>query len=178
MFFPAVGQTAGSIFDLDTTEKRFYWGLNIGSVKEIDVDVGVGVLGWDMTNLLSFEIHAGKSSTFREEIGGLTKTFETDYLAAGFVRANYRKERINLYALAGISTISVTGAVSTLTLVEDTYVEPGYGVGVELYGSRNTAFTLSWIRYMTDIDGTGIDFTTTNIGFIHHFDWPSLGRRY
>ena len=190
---------AQNIFDLDTTEKRWYWGMHIGQIKEAELDTGMIVFGYDLSNWMAIEAHVGKTNKISlTDPSGDFLDFGTDYVAAAFVRFNLRYDRVTWYAMAGAGTVKFSGNYditnaaaeisSTLGNFLNTAGLPAtgsfdesinaaaYGGGLEFYGSRNTALTLNWIRYFDDNDVGAL--TVVSLGFIHHFDWPRGSKRY
>ena len=195
---PMLAQAQGPL-DLDTTDKRFYWGAQIGQVKEVEMDQGMFYMGYDLSNWLAFEAHLGKTNRISlTDPSGDFINIGTDYVAAAFVRLNLRYEKVTWYAMAGVSTVQVngdyditngaasitgtlgnffnlTGLAATGTF-DDSITGSAYGGGMEFYGTRNTAITLSWIRYFDDSDAGAL--TVASLGFVHHFDWPRTASRY
>ncbi len=172
----ATAHAADTFLGVETGERRFYWGLNYGSWDNIDLDHLMFVAGADVTNLLGFEVHLGKSDRLSQGVSpGITVDLETKYIAAAFARATLRFQKTTLYALGGYGTVKYEVAQLNLLNIKQNISGPAYGAGMEWYGGPHTALNLSWIRYVDDGDNT-ID--TFNIGIVHHFDWPGLSSRY
>jgi hypothetical protein len=50
-----------------------------------------------------------------------------------------------------------------------------YGLGLDLYGSQDTAIGISWTNYLHK---SGYNADTIRLGFTHYFDFPSVTHRY
>jgi len=156
---------------------RFYAGLDYSSFKLKEIS-GVNLkggklrLGFDINNYLALEGHAGASGADTDETTGLD--YKINYMASTFIRGNLRFNRFTVYALAGWSLAEarvsgLTGAVS-----EDKTYNAGasYGGGMDFYGSKNTAITLSYIQY------NKVEMSAFSVGFVHYFAVSSLDKRY
>ncbi len=198
LFCPLLVQAGGTL-DLDTTDKRFYWGMQIGQGKEVEMNVGMFHMGYDFSNWLAIEAHVGKGSRLAlTDPSGDFLNLSTDYLAAAFVRLNLRYEKVTWYIMGGASTLQIngdyditngaagiTGSLGTFFNLnglaatgnfDDRINGTAYGGGFEFYGSRNTALSLNWIRYFDSSDAGAL--SVLSLGFVHHFDWPNTASRY
>lgn len=135
-----------------------YFGVTI-SVAEIEPDNGVTddeianinlKAGYDFFKFLSVEVHLGGSGDV--------------YYTGGFLRGNLPLNRINLYGLAGAAYVDDSD-----NKFGDSYFEPAFGIGIELYGNDTTALTAEYIQY-------GFDdvYSMIGVGLVHHFDWPAI----
>ena len=198
LLFPVHSYSAESVFQDDITEKRFYWGLHAGQEADSEFDVGMLTFGYDFDDWISTELHLGKSNTLNlTGVGNDFFNVKANFISALFLRFNMRFEKINWYLLGGygktefeadfsigntlasLSGFFPSGGLPTSGSESVDFSGPAYGFGVEIYGTPNSALTLSWIRYFEDsVGGLDVDFTTTNIGFVYHFDWSPEKTRY
>ena len=94
-----------------------------------------------------------------------------------FIKASIPMEKAKVYLLGGysLSTLKVNTATGNgFTNVAGT----GYGIGVELYGNKDTALYLENMRYISDSKFTITDasltdqkyrLSTLTVGISHHF---------
>ena len=178
LFTPLLSYGASSVFEENETEKRWYWGMHLGSIKtdlEEDLHAGMLVFGRDLSNVFSVEAHLGKTNTVDD--GAFTASWQ--YIGAAFARANLRYEKVNWYLLGGYGTAKAEVKLNGQTFSEDTITGPAYGAGVEIFGGPHTALTISYIRYVDDDSGdVQGEIKSTNIGFVYHFDWLPDSPRY
>lgn len=156
---------------------RFYVGLDYNSfqlkeTRNINLTGEKLKLGFDINNYFSLEGHAGTSTVDTNETTGLS--YKINYLASTFIRGNLRFNRFTVYALAGWSfaetqVSGLTGAVSQNKIYN---AGASYGAGMDLYGSKNTAISLSYIQY------NKVEMSAFSVGFVHHFAISSLNKRY
>ena len=127
--------------------------------------------GYDYSNLISLEINYSSP-----DVTGTTASAITmDSLSSVMLRINNRYESINTYFMIGAAHIMY----STLSPVADV-AETGlsYGVGIELYGSKNTAISFTWSTTEFETGSQVESLDTTRIGLIHHFDFGQKVSRY
>ncbi len=148
-----------------------YFGLSLGDY-DLESDEGSGLernftnvglqAGYRFSRFVAIEGRAGYSRRSSTEL--LERS--TLHMGAAFLRIDLPFERVSLYGLAGGSQIWFGDANG------DNQTESDFsgGIGVELYGSPRTAINLEYISH-ADRTYEGI-----SLGFIHHFDWPSLRR--
>ncbi len=147
---------------------RQYFGLS-GSDAQFDPASGQtedagnvnAKLGYFVNPYVSVELHMGMTVT--------TESSSVDDPGLGYVapmlRLNLPYEQVNVYSLFGIA--SVRGKFPGN--YDDNYSDVAFGVGMELYGTRNTALTLEYMRY--GVDDT---YKTFGLGIVHYFDWPRV----
>lgn len=144
-----------------------YWGASLGDF-EFETDNGsatnitnLGLKGgYRLSRFLALEIHGGVSTS-----GSSSEIIEEPDLVygAGFVRLDLPYQRLNLYLLAGGSTLAYDVGDGS-----EEESDMAGGIGIELYGSERTALTLEYMNYN---DGM---YDGLSVGFVHHFDWPSF----
>ena len=146
-------------------DSKYYWGANAASsdfeTTNVEFDAtSIGFkFGREFGKYISVEAHLGFGSQDSSDIS------DPDIAYGGaFARFNLPFEKVTLYAMAGATKIDI----DTNTVMGDDN-EAGGGVGIEIYGSENTALTIELMRY-------GDDNTIDNfsLGFIHRFDFPKL----
>lgn len=160
------------------SESRLYMGLDYG---EYAYDLG-GVagtytdesgysvrLGFDLNNILALEGHLIKPGSFRYSVGSATQKF--DFGASLYLRANMRLERVTGYLLGGATYLKDNAFDNT---------EVAYGAGLDLYATKNTALTLSYIVNYDGETTSGNEekVSSVNFGFIMYLDPPKFSSRY
>ena len=159
---------------------HFYVGLGWGSyafdIKNSGVEYGnsSGIaldLGYDFNNIVAIQASYISPDNF-DATGGTNE--DINYAASLFVRANLRFERSSIFFLAGGSKVSENNS---------SYDGNGlaYGMGVDFYGSKNTAVTLKYVRYLdadTTVGSNNVKLDGATIGFTHYFDTPRFNDRY
>jgi hypothetical protein len=136
-------------FDPDKGSNTDYGNLNIK-------------FGYDLTSFLGVELQAGTNvSTDNDKAG------DTNY-AAGFIRGDLPYKFVNLYGLVGYGTVT-----ADTPSFDDSVSDLAYGVGLELYGTDTTAFSIEYMQY-------GVDdiYKTFGVGIVHHFNWPRLHSKH
>ena len=152
-----------------------YFGLGIADYEfegsPITMDGYYLNYGIDIGNYFAIEGIIANSSQYENAAASLTS--EIDYYGALYGRFNLRYDHVTLYVMAGYATVSTTTTVSgTAFETEDSGVT--YAVGIDLYGTQNTALTIRYYDYLDeDIHATGI-----NIGLNFYFDVPRIHKRY
>lgn len=117
-------------------------------------------LGYDFSPFWGVEAHGGKDVSGD---GGDLEGSGVAYLAV-LARGNLPLNRINIYGLLGPTFVS-----ADFSDVDGSYTNLAAGVGVELYGSKNTAVGLEFIQY-----GFDDKYKTFGVGIVHHFNWPGF----
>lgn len=148
-----------------------YFGLN-GGAYDLESDIAsleaegsvVNLrLGYELNRFLAFEARFGMDPS-------ATRVAGTDIdarMGAGFVRLNLPLKGVDVYVLGGAGRVSFEDGSGG----RDSEDGPAAGLGIELYGSQNTAVVIEGVRYEDDDEG---DYKAYTIGFKHHFDWPAL----
>jgi len=128
--------------------------------------------GYDFSNLISVELDYSVS-----DLSEATATVLTaDSIASVMLHLNRRYESINTYFAIG-------GSLATMTMAapagDDSFSGLAYGVGIELYGSKNTAISFQWLRRIVfDDTASESELDAVQIGIIHHFDFSKPHSRY
>jgi len=130
-------------------------------------------LGLDLGNY--FAIEALSSSSAIDEFDA--ESYEIDYYHGIFARFNLRYDHFTVYLLAGYGTTSLTytttvGGGSTVAVDDSGF---SYGIGMDLYGTKNAALTLRAMDYIDE------DFHMLGavMGFHFYFDdIPRIQKRY
>lgn len=137
-------------------------------------------LGFDMNNLLAFEVSYSNSSAATESISVVTINPRVKYIGTGMLRANLRFNYFTIYALAGGYTskvdldIDIAGFTANGTIDSKGYA---FGGGVNFFGTKDAALDARWIRYIdADADEYVIDHFM--IGLHIYFDVPQVYGRY
>ncbi len=159
-------------FDYATNTTNTVNTFGASTSAESDMDGAVIKLGYDLNNWIAFEGHLGSTTTNDESAP--TYSSKIDYMAFAGARFNLRYDHFTVYGLAGAGYTQIT-ETSSGTLYETTKAAPAYGVGLDFYGSKTTAFTLSYIQY---VDSTEIDLSSFQFGVKFYFDKPKFYKRY
>lgn len=125
--------------------------------------------GYDFSNLFSLELNYSAP-----DVETSTTLTSVDALYSIMMRFNRRYESINTYFMLGGTSIAYTNILAA----EDSYTGVTYGVGIELYGSKNTAVSFSWSTTEFDAASAVVDLDVTKIGLTHHFDFAKSSSRY
>ncbi len=125
-------------------------------------------LGYDFNNFLAVEGHYSNPDDFTTS--GSSKVSGNGLSA--FARMNLRFKRATLYALVGGSRVNYSGS---------TDAGLAYGVGLDMYGGKDTALTLAYTTYFDGkvTGGTKIQVNAVTFGITHYFgNRPRLYKRY
>lgn len=165
----------------------WYFGLNAtsfnfertGSLSHSYNTYGMmGILGVDLGPYLALEVRGGQGDSDADYSG---LTLSAREVTAGYLRLNLPLDdgKVVVYALGGAASVNIkaeaSGVMNTKSLSGSSY-----GVGIELYGSKNTAFSLEYTRYLSgrpfkDTDPTlglineKFDVNALSFGIVHHF---------
>ncbi|MDQ7074262.1 MAG: porin family protein [Gammaproteobacteria bacterium] len=151
-----------------------YIGFNVGSSELAGTTLGTVAmsnlnlrLGYHFADYLAVEGHVGWGS---DNTGVLLKSPNSRY-ASLFLRLDLPYDRVNLYLLAGGSYFE-SDVATTTAIKKGNETSPAYGVGIELFGNRDTALTLEISRYLQNTVEDRYD--SIGVGFVTHFGWPRL----
>lgn len=152
-------------------EARHYMGIYNDSYSGEEMSGQSYQYGYDFSNLLSMELNYSAP-----DVTGTTATvLPVDSVGSLMFHFNRRYESITAYFMVGASYIALA-ASSPFT--DELYTGVAYGVGIELYGSKNTAISFTWATTEYDLDGFTTDVDVTRVGLIHHFDFAKSSSRY
>jgi opacity protein-like surface antigen len=114
--------------------------------------------GWILNDSLSFEGHLGITSNSDERAGILTY--------GAYIRPNIDFGKFKLYGLLGLG-----GTYNYDDKLKDHSESGGsYGVGVEIFGSKDLAITLEYVSILDkSVNGGDLTFDTLGIGFTYYF---------
>jgi len=165
---------AASGWVAETPRPNSYVGFNAASSELVGNTVGTVAmsnlnlrLGYHVSPFFAVEGHVGWGS---DNTGVLLKSPNSRY-ASFFLRFDLPFDRVNLYLLAGGSAFEAD-VVTATAAKQGNETSPAYGLGIELFGNRDTALTLEMARYL---DNTLKDrYDSVGVGFVTHFDWPTL----
>ena len=158
-------------------EPPFYIGFDFGDFAYEESGTGADTysnadgislrLGYDLNNYLAIEGQIVSTDDFESSTAS---TLSLDYTASLFARANLRFQRVTIFARGGITRLK-----SGNTSDEDF----GYGVGIDFYGTKNTALTLmSTNYYIAKNNGLETDYNAMTFGVTYYFGIPRLSKRY
>lgn len=153
-------------------EARHYFGISNESYSFTGLDAVSYRYGYDFSNLVSLEIDYSDT-----DLAEPTSTILTvDSVLNVMLHFNRRYESINTYFAIGGAQASMTQAAPA---GEDTFTGLSYGLGIELYGSKNTAISFQWLRRIIfEDDASESELDALQIGIIHHFDFAKPSSRY
>ncbi|MDQ7017288.1 MAG: porin family protein [Gammaproteobacteria bacterium] len=170
----AVSSVSEADWVAETPRPDSYIGFNVGSSELVGTTLGTVAmsnlnlrLGYHFADYFAVEGHVGWGS---DNTGVLLKSPNSRY-AALFLRLDLPYDRVNLYLLAGGSYFE-SDVVTTTAVKKGNETSPAYGVGIELFGNRDTALTLEIARYLENSVHDRYD--SVGVGFVTHFDWPPL----
>jgi Outer membrane protein beta-barrel domain len=153
-------------------EARHFMGFSAVNYSDNDdVTANRYQYGYDFSNLLSLEVNYDDTDL----PSALATEIKINTLASVMLRFNRRYESINTYFMLGASHRAVTDLA---TSEKEAITGTSYGVGIELYGSKNTAITFSWSKSEYKKDGVTTELDATTIGLVHHFDFAKPSGRY
>lgn len=162
-----------------------YFGFSYGKTKTKTVNTfaaktpanasmhgAVVKLGYDINNWIGFEGQLSNTTTHYQP--AQTYSVKVEYIALAAARLNLRYDHFTVFALggAGYARVRETSQGTAHTV---TKIAPAFGVGIDLYGSKSTAITLSYIKYL---DSTKVNLSSVQLGFTFYFDKPEISRRY
>lgn len=164
-------------------EARYYLGVDVGDFGYsaegyTSPDNATGYilrLGYDFNNWLAVEGHYADPEDYKYT----SATLSTNSLSL-FARLNLRFKRATLYGIAGASRVKASVSVSGVGAISDTESALAYGAGIDIYGSRDTAFTFAFTRYYDKkVGGSKTTIDATTFGITHYFgDRPRIYKRY
>jgi len=176
-FFPlllAISALSEAGWVAEAPRPNSYIGFNVASSELSGATLGTVAmsnlnlrLGYHFADFFAVESHLGWGS---DNTGVLLKSPNSRY-ASLFLRLNLPFERVNVYLLAGGSYFE-TDVVTTTAAKQGNETSPAYGLGIELFGNRDTALTLELARYLDS--ATQDRYDSVGVGFVTHFDWPRL----
>ena len=157
-------------------EARHYFGVSSESYSLSGLSAISYKYGYDFSNLLSAEVDYSQT-----DLSAATATVLTaDSVTNVMLHLNRRYESINAYFAIGYGSATMTQVGLPF---RSAFNGLSYGVGMELYGSKNTAISFSWLRRV-DIQGdiptdTLIsELDSVQVGLVHHFDFAKTSSRY
>jgi len=146
------------------TQPHRYFGLFGGDARIRPGEGGRGTtnnlnfkLGYEYGRFWGAEVHLGKDYSRDQSVGA-----DGVQYGAAMLRGNLPFDRVNVYGLLGLASVS-----ADVANIDGSYTNGAAGVGIELYGSRNTAVAFEFVQY-----GFDDRYSTASLGVIHHFDWP------
>lgn len=152
-------------------ETRHFMGIYSDSYSNGDIDSTSYQYGYDFSNLISVEVNFSAPDV----TGTTAGLYSIDSVSNVMLRFNNRYESINTYFMIGATNVALT----TVTPVADEAITGlAYGIGIELYGSKNTAISFTWTSSEFDEADSVTKMDTTRIGLIHHFDFGKPSSRY
>jgi len=152
-------------------EARHFLGIYNDSYSDDDMSANSYQYGYDFSNLMSLEFNYSAPDV----TGDTADVLSVNSLSSLMMRFNYRYESINTYFMVGAAFIDYS-VISPAS--DETETGVSYGVGIELYGSKNTAISFTWSTSEFEKDGSVAELDTTKIGLIHHFDFGKTYKRY
>ena len=157
-------------------EARHYFGISNESYSITGLDGVSYRYGYDFSNMLSMEIDYSQTDL----AAPTTEVLTVDSITNLMFHFNKRYESINVYFALGYGSAAMTQAGNS---VKEAYNGASYGVGLELYGSKNTAVSFSWLRRIEATDDPNFTPPVTKIdvvqiGIVHHFDFGKAVSRY
>lgn len=151
-----------------------YIGFALGKYDFEDPDGNTGQVtdiglrgGYRFGKFFAVEVRAGRSA------GGGSDTIFNGKINYGglFGRFDLPYPDVNVYFLLGGSAVEFD-----LEDGRETGTGISGGVGVELFGARNTSVTLDYMLHARDTSDNGNrnHYDGFSLGLTHHFDWPSF----
>ena len=147
----------------DTQPPR-YFGLFGGDARVRPSEGGRGTtnnfnakMGYRYGRFWGAEVHLGQDYSRDRSVGS-----DGVQYAAALLRGNLPFDRINVYGLLGLASVN-----ADVANIDGSYTNGAAGIGIELYGSRDTAIAFELVQY-----GFDDRYNTASIGLVHHFNWP------
>ena len=171
---------ASTSFAQGTSFRGWYFGGGLinHQFKDQDERITGAVMkfGYDVTNFLAIEAHGG--ATIEETLYREEGSYKVRAEHAGiYARANWRLTNVTLYGLAGYGYYK---AISDFTSDTDSFYDGSaerkekglsYGIGLDLFGSRRTAASLSWMQLINEKDefDSELNVQAIYLGITHYF---------
>ncbi|MDH5571668.1 MAG: porin family protein [Gammaproteobacteria bacterium] len=144
-------------------------------------------LGLDINKYIAIEGYAGRSNTTVTSytVSGVTNTdytYKVNYSSGVVLRGNLRFDR-NRAALFGFAGYGYSDAniesASANTKIHISESSPVYGIGLDLYGTKQAALTFTAGTYLDKkISGADTKITSYTLGFTYYFKIPEFRQRY
>ncbi len=143
-------------------------------------------LGYDFNNYLGVEGYASRTDTTKTSYTVSSLNYDVNYkvnYSSGLVlRGNLRfnRNRMALFAFAGMGASNADiEFISANTTIRINETSPVYGVGLDLYGTRRAAITLTAGTYLDKkINGVDTKITSYSLGFTYYFGTPDFSKHY
>lgn len=157
-------------------EARHYWGISNESYAFSEITGLTYKYGYDFSNTWGMEIQYGEAT-----LGNSTLITDFKSYTSLLLRANQHYEKVTLFAVLGYAAADMT---LNFASSENSYTGASYGIGMDLWGTKQTAITVAWMRHVA-VDSTldvvaqqvnAIDSVT--LGITHHFDFAKSTPRY
>ncbi|MCK4709437.1 MAG: hypothetical protein KAU21_12535 [Gammaproteobacteria bacterium] len=157
-------------------EARHYFGVHNESYSIDGLDGISYRYGYDFSNLISMEIDYSETNLAAPTTDVLT----VDSITNLMFHFNKRYESVTMYFALGYGTAAMTQLGHPW---REAFNGPAYGVGIELYGSKNTAVSFSWLRRFQAEEDPNVpipvrEVDAVQIGLVHHFDFGKTISRY
>jgi len=123
-------------------------------------------LGYDLGSYLSVEGRVGTSDSSGADGAGLKMEGRT--ISAAYVRLNLPINKVNLYVMGGYASVNVQADLAGVKQSKE-LKGSSYGFGIELFGSRTTALSAEYVRYVNKQK-----FTNTTLGLDNDFDMNAI----
>jgi hypothetical protein len=148
-----------------------YWAVSLGQFEFTDVNDNV----FDTTNLgvqggYQFLPWLGAELRYGGQAASSDNALDSTAInyGGGFVRFDVPYKRTNVYVVAGVGGVGYEDADGN----SDSDAALAGGVGVELYGTQQSAVKLEFMSY----SGDDVEYRGVSLGFVHHFNWVKPGR--
>lgn len=153
-------------------EARHYIAVSNESYSFTGLDALSYRYGYDFTNMISAEINHSVTN-----LESPTATIlSVDSITNLMFHFNRRYESITTYFAVGYANATMTQAApANLALFSGL----SYGLGIELYGSKDTAISFAWMRRIVFETGSSEkELDSVQIGLLHHFEFAKSVTRY
>lgn len=154
-------ELSGTYYGLQYSDSRSKFESNLGTAEESEGHIK-GKYGWVFNDYVSLEGQLGLTTDSDGKDGVLTY--------GGYVRLDKDFGQYKTYGLLGF------GGLNAYSDGGDDVTESSgsIGVGVEIFGSRDTAITLEYVRILdTGIEGGDLTFDAIGLGFTYYFSEDS-----
>lgn len=148
-------------------DERWYWNASLWKFDDVDVDAdGLAIdLGHKLTNWISVQGRLGRTSK-EDVIGNLD--LGVDYYVSALARVELRYDNFALYGLGGYSYFKFGGSLVEAVNGPDDNDGVAIGLGMALYGTRQTAITIEYMKHYLDYDA---EPKAIFLGILHRFNW-------
>lgn len=178
--FSVANNTATASHNEIHANQNGYFGLSGINISDDGFNISGGALisGLNLNQFFAIESLFGSLSDGSSTANGIETKNEIDYFSTIRVRLNFHRRKMIPYFYLGYTGMSMTAVRTTTNTGATTRTEGGeggysYGVGIDLFGNRNTAIFLSTGVLLKN---ENLNLTSSIIGFRYYLSRQRLMR--